>query len=138
MTTAERFAAAAASFVGTPFSLNGRRPGEALDCAGVVACALDEVGISHADMQYAIVRGGDMFPQMLELLAGPFDAVDGEWRIGDVLAIRYPPMYNHLGVLVAPDLMVHAYDHRARHEVILMSIDPALKRRVHSAWRLRG
>lgn len=47
--TGDKLVAASLSMVGTPWHEHGRLPGVGLDCAGLVACSLDSIGIPYND-----------------------------------------------------------------------------------------
>lgn len=58
----------AKSFVGTPFRHQGRSPQFGLDCAGVLVCALEGVGIAVNDCRiYDRVPPRDLLRSMVEL-----------------------------------------------------------------------
>ena len=101
-------AAAAARFVGVPFRLHGRDPARGLDCVGLVAASLAEIG------QPALVPVGYRLRQLevhgflgaaaragLAETAGPTEP-------GDVLLVRPGPAQHHL-VVVASGGFVHAH-----------------------------
>ena len=134
----KRFAATAEMFEGTPFASHGREPGVWLDCVGLVVCSLEAIGIRCEDERYALTRGFDGWERLLQALAKVFEPVVGDWRRGDVLAIRYHGMPNHLAIYLGNDMMIHAYSHPAVSKVIRTPMDYALKKRVRSVWRLRG
>lgn len=65
---------AAASYEGTPFGHRGRQPGRRLDCAGVVVCALREVGERPIDVvEYSRTGLGTA---LLKTIASQCDKVD--------------------------------------------------------------
>jgi cell wall-associated NlpC family hydrolase len=101
-------AAAAERLVGVPFRLHGRDPARGLDCVGLVAAALGEIG------RPALVPAGYRLRQLevdgflgaaarsgLAQAAGPIEP-------GDVLLVRPGPAQHHL-VVVAAGGFVHAH-----------------------------
>ncbi len=132
--TLDKIAAAALSFVGTPFAHRGRKPGVALDCAGVVLCACWAAGVELPD---CIGYGPLPVPSVLMS-----ELADRAWLVhrddagpGDVLLFGSGatgrPM--HFGILTAPTRFVHA------HGTVGRTIEHALSRRwaahLHSIWR---
>ena len=66
-----RIAAAARSYVGTPFVHHGRRPGVGLDCAGVAFCAAWDAGLAVADnFSYGKLPKPDFLLDMLSQQIG--------------------------------------------------------------------
>lgn len=104
----ERFARVAESYVGTPFVMHGRSPGRALDCVGVVVCAMRELGLDPEDWlgygdrprEADLVDHFDRSP-LVERVSEPYQA-------GDILALRWPRAVRHVAVLCADGSVVRA------------------------------
>lgn len=124
----------ARKYIGTPFRHQGRIPGHGLDCAGVVVCAMREAGLDPFDW-----KGYNAAPRDSEILA--YAAANAEQLAleeaapGDVIVIRYckgAPL--HFVVLSGDGKLIHAN----QTAVMEHAITPAWRRRMLSAWRVRG
>lgn len=124
-------AAAARACVGTPFRPQGRRPGVALDCAGVVAVALAAAGASEAGRPEYRLGGDDLAARASSGLAAAGLLPAAGARAGDVLvfALGGRP---HLAVRTDGGRAVHA--HAGLGRVVEAPIDPAWDLR--AVWRL--
>ncbi len=102
-------AAAAERLVGVPFRLHGRDPAHGLDCVGLVAAALAQVG------RPAIVPTGYRLRHIgidafLDAAARSGLAhADGAIALGDVLLVRPGPAQHHLMIAAAQGGFVHAH-----------------------------
>lgn len=98
-------AAAAESFIGTPFRHQGRQPGAGLDCVGVWVCALRACGVDVEDV--TTYRRLPDSRELLRHMVRQFDEV--EWpEIGDALVMNAPRHREprHLAVCVDPGVCV--------------------------------
>lgn len=102
-------AAAAERLVGTRFRLHGRDPAHGLDCVGLVAASLAEIGrpvvapIRYRMRQHSI----DGFLGAAAA-CGLTDAV-GATEPGDVLVVRVGPAQHHLVIAATAGGYVHAH-----------------------------
>ena len=128
-------AQAARSYRGTPFRHQGRQPGVALDCAGVVLCAAWAAGITVPDFAaYGKLPESDMLlgrlreacVQVLATEAIPGDLALFQFRAG---------LPTHLAVLTGDDRMVHAWEQKDR--VLWATMGRSWAARTHSHWRFR-
>jgi hypothetical protein len=130
------FTAAVRSYVGTPYVHRGRHPGVALDCAGVVVCALKEGGITAPTIHYGMCPTPAQMHEGLAAIAEPIDV--GDRLIGDILAMRVRGLGDvHMAVLVDVDENgVEYVVHPSRRERIT---EHPLSRAYHisACWRLR-
>lgn len=134
MTKAERFAQIAKSYENTPFLDHGREPHKWLDCAGVLVCALAEMGIAHTDIPYDLNAFHNYLQEMENCFAATFVRVETSiFEKGDVLALNFPKIPNHAGVCMSNDYLVHATKPNGVRET---SIDYSIRSRVVSVWRL--
>jgi cell wall-associated NlpC family hydrolase len=102
-------AAAAERLVGTPFRLHGRDPARGLDCVGLVASALAEIGRTvFAPVGYRLRQTGiDLFAGAAARcgLAEAAEPIEP----GDVLLVRPGPAQHHLVVAATAGGFVHAH-----------------------------
>lgn len=103
----------ARAFKGTPFAHQGRRPGVALDCAGVIICDANEVGLA-VDFDFlgygrypkpSLVRA--QLVKNLDFIAGGIAAA----QTGDVAWIADHGYATHLAILAERDgylTMIHS------------------------------
>ena len=120
---------AARGCVGTRFRAQGRIPGVALDCIGVVLVAAQAGGVAFAVPPYRL--GGDGEAGLDAELAGQGCARVAAAAPGDILVIAPAPGRRHLAVVV-PGGVVHA--HAGLGRVVEGPLDPAWV--VIGAWRL--
>lgn len=92
-------AAAAESFIGTPFRHQGRRPGGGLDCVGVWVCALEACGDVVEDV--TTYRRLPDSRELIRHMVRQFVEVD-EPEIGDALVMNAPrhKQPRHLAIYV--------------------------------------
>jgi len=105
-----QFLEAVQATVGTPFGAHGRLLGVALDCVGVLVCALRACGV---EVQDRVEHYGNMPSGLHDRLAQIATPIAREDRqAGDVLTFFVAGESRHLGVLVHVDTrrdwIVHA------------------------------
>lgn len=108
MTTTADIVAAARACLETPFQHQGRIPGRALDCAGVIVAVAQAIGADYRDEQ-----GYSRYPHRGRLKA----ALDAQPCLeptatpvsGCVLLLRFEKEPQHLAIL-AGDTVIHAYE----------------------------
>lgn len=99
---------AARDVIGTPFKHQGRLPGIALDCAGVIVHVLESVGVPYNDLY-----GYSRLPHNGRLKAA-LDSQSSLIRVsnfepGDVLLMRFGKEPTHLAIF-AGSTIIHAYE----------------------------
>ena len=101
-------AAAAESFIGTPFRHQGRRPGVGLDCVGVWVCALRACGVEVEDV--TTYRRLPDSKELLRHMRRQFEEV-AVIELGDALVMNAPRHKEprHLGVYAGSGQCVDAY-----------------------------
>lgn len=108
MITPESIVAAARAHVGTPFRHQGRLPGKALDCAGLVIMTARAIGLNPND------RTGYPRRPFSGLMESVLDAqpclrrVEREPQAGDVLLLRFEGDPQHLAIC-AGETIIHAW-----------------------------
>jgi len=132
----ERFAGIVLSYVGTPFSKHGREPRKGLDCAGVVICGIREAGLDCTDYPYILNSQPDLFDLILKWAQENLEEGDRPLQRGDVLAMRWSHMPNHMAVYVGNNTIVHAIPGKERG-VKATLMDYSVEDRIKSIWRLR-
>ncbi len=129
--------AEALSWAGTPYRHQGDRKGVGCDCLGLVRGVWKAVygfEIEHPG-PYAPDWAGDGEERLLTGLRRYFverDARDG--RPGDLLAFRWRPHLpaKHLGILIASDRFVHAYEGAAA--VVSSALVPQWRSRIAASF----
>lgn len=133
MPTPETIVAIARGYVGTPFRHQGRIPGLALDCAGVVVCVAKALGLEgeFKEVPYGRYPHAATLQRICEehmdriTLYGP----------GDVLLMAWEAEPQHLAI--ASDIgVIHSYA-KAR-AVVEHVLDPLWRSRIRAAYRFRG
>jgi cell wall-associated NlpC family hydrolase len=137
MTRREEFVDLVRAMVATPFHHQGRVPGVGIDCAGVVVCAAQAVGIEVADQQgYSRIPSGGQFLAAVKEHCEQIAADDV--RPGDLMMFSWRTEPQHLAVVVAMDPMSIVHAHQQVGGVVEHEVDNAWWRRFRAFWRLRG
>lgn len=127
----------AMSWVGTPYLHMGNVKGKdgGVDCAMIVVETYKKLGHAPADldprpypMQWFLHRDEERFLEWFKRLAKTRVKVP---QVGDIVVFRFGRTVSHAGIIVADDVMVHAY--REAGEVIVENIS-AHAERFHSYW----
>jgi murein DD-endopeptidase / murein LD-carboxypeptidase len=96
----DRIATRAMTLLGAPFRLHGRSPETGLDCVGVVAACLFEVGYRFETPNDYRIRGDFEGRAQAFFTDSKFRNVDdGSWMAGDILLLRPGPRHIHFAVL---------------------------------------
>lgn len=127
------FAAAAKSFVGTPFRFRGRDPAGGLDCVGLVAAALAAIGRQAAPLPGYTMRQSDYAAQIAGAAAAGFVETEGAPIAGDLLLVRPGPAQVHLLVVGARGNLIHAHAGLGR----VVATPPPCPWPVERHWRLQ-
>lgn len=104
-----QLAQAAASFIGTPFRLNGRSVEAGLDCVGLVAASLTSIGhMAVPPVGYELRnRKIDVFLQSAQ--ASGLIEVPGPIRAGDIVLVAPGPGQQHLLIAESSTSFIHAH-----------------------------
>jgi len=106
--TPASFIAQVYTWLGTPFLHQGRTKGVEADCAGVVIESARAEGLTTFQItDYTEQSDEGRFNALLRAHLLPVGV--GARAPGDVLSFAPILRHQHLGVLVAPDLFIHAY-----------------------------
>ena len=127
--------AEARKHIGTPFKHQGRLPGMALDCAGLVVIVAQNCGIEIFDAQgYGRTPNG-----ALEATIAAQVCVDkvpiAERQAGDVLTMRFGKEMRHVAIC-AGDTVIHSYE--AVGKVCEHALDAMWGKRIVSVYRFKG
>lgn len=125
-------AAAAERLVGTRFELHGRDPATGLDCVGLVAVALAEIGRpAFAPFGYRL-RQTEVDRFLASATRSGLAEATGPVEPGDVLLSRPGPAQHHLVIAAAGGAIVHA--HAGLGRIVLTP--PPLRWPIDRHWRL--
>ena len=124
---ADDIIAAARACIGTPFRHQGRLPGVALDCAGLLIAVAQEVGAEYQDVPgYGPNPSGGMLEAALDAQPS-LDKVPVNARApGDLLLMRFATEPQHLAVFTGENI-IHAYSH----------VGQVCEHRLSSVWAAR-
>lgn len=124
MTVADIIAAARAC-LDTPFVHQGRIPGRALDCAGLVVAVANAVGAEVVDVPgYGRTPSNGMLEDALERQPA-MRRVDDR-QPGDILLMRFSGEPQHLAIL-AGETLIHSY----------ANVGKVCEHRFSDVWRAR-
>ena len=127
--------AAATTLLGTPFVHQGRLPGKALDCAGVVVATASALGIAHTDVvAYGRIPALGILRAVLDSQPELVSVSPADLQPGDVLLMRFKKEPQHLAIF-AGKTIIHAWQVIGR--VVQHDFDSAWCRRVVAAYRFR-
>lgn len=133
--TADDVIAAARALLGTPFVHQGRFPGRALDCAGVIVATATALGIAHDDMtDYSRLPTGGLLRQVLDSQPGLVAVPLANIASGDILLMRFKREPQHLGIYTGSSL-IHAW--QIVGQVVEHAFDETWRRRLVAAYRFR-
>ena len=126
--------AAARACLGTPFRHQGRIPGLALDCAGLVVHVVNALGLPYQDEQgYSRLPHHGRLEAALDMQPALRQIPVAERAPGDVLLMRFRAEPTHLGIL-AGDTVIHAYEQAGK--VCEHRMDAAWTARIARVYRI--
>ncbi len=124
-------------YLGTPFHHQGRVPGVGLDCAGVVVCALQDLGYPITDIKgYGRVPAQNLF---LKSILSHFDSILlADIAPGDLMFFVFVSEPQHIAVVsrIDPILLIHSYSQVKK--VVENSLDNTWMKRLYGCYRLRN
>lgn len=129
----ERFAQAAAGFVGTSFRLHGRDRISGLDCVGLLIASLRAIGRTPTNPCGYRLRSHDFAPHLHHFALAGFREVAGRLRAGDVVQVAPGPGQLHFLITSLQGDFIHA--HAGLGSVVRMP--PPLCWDVDRTWRLQ-
>lgn len=137
----------ARSFVGVPFKHRGRNR-KGLDCAGLVWCAYDQLGVKHPDLsRYGREpHANGMMRVVLEALGAPVwqgkvgsFIARAQLAVGDVLVMRFDQEPHHMGIVGTDHLyglsLIHADGSPGVRRVVEHGLDQRWQSRICAVFR---
>lgn len=131
-TLGQELARSAATFIGVRFQLHSRDPRVGLDCVGLLACSLEEIGLRPTAPRGYRLRNTDPLRWLHCARDSGLVPVDGVTAIGDVLLIKPGPGQQHLVIVESNASIIHA--HAGLRKVVRQPIDLNVEKLAH--WRL--
>lgn len=132
--TADDIVAAARSCIGTPFRHQGRIPGVALDCAGLIVAVAETVGAEYADRPgYGRNPANGLLESVLDqqpCLERVFDR-----KPGDVLLMRFSGEPQHLAIYTGMNII---HSHEAVGKVCEHRLADVWAARIVRTYRFKG
>ena len=126
-------AAAAESFLGTPFRFRGRDPRTGLDCVGLVLAALARIGLRVPAVAPYALRQSDFAAQLVSVPQSGFIPARGAPEAGDLLLLRPGPAQAHLAIVGRTGGIVHAHAGLRR----VVATPPPCPWPIERRWRVR-
>lgn len=134
--TPDAIVSAARGLIGTPFVHQGRIPGRALDCAGLVVAVAQSLGVQYIDQTgYSRNPSGGLLETALDDQPGIERVPTSERAPGDILLMRFSGDPQHLAIL-AGDTIIHAWE--APGIVCEHDLTDLWVRRIVRVYRFRG
>lgn len=115
----EALAAAAAALIDAPFRLQGRDPGLGLDCVGLVACALEAVGMSPVAPSGYSIRNSSIVGHLKCAEASGLKVAEPPLEPGDIVLVKPGPGQHHLLIADGNCSFIHA--HAGLRRIVRMS-----------------
>lgn len=124
---------AARTWIGTPFSHQGRTKGHGVDCIGIAVGAAIEAGYEVDDrVNYGHHPTGEL---VQELKRQCYQVPRCEMQANDLMLFRFGRAPLHVAIC-AGDTMIHAY--QPAGGVVEHNIDEKWMRRLVSVWRIKS
>lgn len=108
--------AAARDAIGTPFRHQGRQPGRALDCAGLVVTVAERIGADYADQPtYSRRPSSGLLESVLDCQPCLVRIAIDEIEAGDILLMKFAGDPQHLAIyaghseIYQDEGIIHAY-----------------------------
>lgn len=126
----------ARSMLGTPFVHQGRVPGKALDCAGLVVSVAAALNIEHVDVTgYGRRPHQGLLEATVDGQECLFSVLLNDLQPGDILLMRFAKEPQHLAIY-AGETIIHSYE--AAGQVCEHGMDDVWRKRIIRAYRFVG
>ncbi|WP_233343629.1 C40 family peptidase [Burkholderia cepacia] len=132
MVTRQQVVDEARTWAGTRWQHQGRLKGIGVDCAGLVVCALRNVGIEVDDVDGYPRRPDGSLLEVVRRQTEP----TSDWRAGDVVLMHWDNDPCHLGILTSPSTIIHAY--AMAREVVEHDLDDHMLSHITCVRQVRG
>lgn len=132
--TRDQFVAEARTWLGTPYQHQGRLKGVAVDCIGLLVCVAQTLGLSEADMRDYGRRPDGRLRPLLEAHLERVPVLEAD--AADVVLFSFAAVPVHVGILTAPDHLIHAY--LPNRKVVESRLDDAMRSHIASAYHIPG
>ncbi|MEL6413739.1 MAG: NlpC/P60 family protein [Pseudomonadota bacterium] len=132
MTQRQRLADTAGGYLGVPFRLHGRDPRIGLDCVGLVAVCLEEVGARPLVPTGYALRNRSIESWLNCADRSSLAPATGAAEAGDILLLRPGPHQHHLAIDPCDGSIIHA--HAGLRRVVRQPFNRST--RVLARWQL--
>lgn len=126
---------AARAHIGTPFMHQGRLPGIALDCAGLVVAVAKELGIQHVDVTGYGRRPTGELRTVMAAQRSIKSVPIVERQAGDILVMRFAKEPQHLAICAGATI-IHSYE--TVKKCCEHDLTPEWEKRITEVWRFVG
>jgi cell wall-associated NlpC family hydrolase len=132
----------AREYLGTPFHAGGRVKGVGVDCGGLLACVMQDLGhevsaqpiSSPGQALAAILAAASQRAELVWQVPAPFDGT--VLRTGDFLVFSSMALPGHCGLLTGEGTFIHAYDSPSVRRVVETPLDERWQARIHAVFRI--
>jgi cell wall-associated NlpC family hydrolase len=148
MITRDQVVKAARSYVGTPFSHQGRVCGKGVDCVGVVICVAVDLGIKDTNgVPFQLHDYPDYSSQPLgsfvhdEARTRLIEKSVADIKAGDVVTMKVPYTPSHAGIIAERDgvlYLIHALNTGKKPRVVEHIIDKVWRSHITGAFTYPG
>lgn len=127
MITADLIVATARCMLNTPFKHQARVPGLGLDCAGLLVCVCQELGLPIQDVQgYGRNPFNGLLEQAIRRQSFLREVSKADIQPSDVLLMRFDKAPQHIAIATEHGI-IHAYEHSGA----------VVEHRLADVWRAR-
>lgn len=123
------------SYINTPYQHQARLKSVGVDCAGLIVCVAQELGIKLNGTYTDYTMQPDGFRLIQVCKENLQEVQSGQEQPGDVLLMRFMTDPQHLAFLVEDNEIVHAYM-RAR-KVVQHKLDETWRQRIVAVYRFK-
>lgn len=124
-------------YLDTPFKHMGRIPGVGLDCAGVVVCIAQNLGLSGDYVDLTYYPRDPVSMMMTDIIEQHMDKIPvSAATAGDVIHIAWAKYPQHLAVMSGDETIIHAHEDAGR--VVETHLGIYMQRCIRGVYRFRG
>ena len=131
----DKIASCALEYVGTPYIHQGRKKGVGVDCAGLIVCVLQDLGLYQGGdiTDYTMNPDGFLLQHTLDKHLKKVNKE--ELQNGDILLFKFLNNPQHLAFYISDDYMVHSYND-LEYKVIYHRLDSKWLKRLVAVYRV--